>query len=758
MRKFDFLLGFILLFFATSAVNSQNVNVNPGAGSYPTLKDAFDAINAGTHTGAVTIDVVGNTTETVTAVLNASGTGAASYTSIFMSPSGGARIIEGSLAGSSIGSIVRFAGADNVTIDGRIGGTGRNLTVRNNSALTTQACIFLSTVIPAPGDTNGCQNNVIRNLEISCGADQNSLTTAFTTIGITSGLASTGIGTAARNNDNNQYLDNRIIKVRYGIFLGGGVLFNLNDNNVISGNIIGPNAYGSDQIGKVGIYVNGQNNCLISCNTIQNVGRNDNVAGLTPGADRCGIGLGQENWSTSTTVTLPGTNNVVNANTIINVQETRQFSAVGIISASAALVNGGVTNNLISNNVIYNIRSNGTSPDQAVGIGYIGGTATQNAKGDKIVYNSIYMSGLADPAPVDVSTQHTVGVKIHSTAASNELTLKNNAIHMDVTSTNVNLLHYCISAPSAAYNWTGGGCDNNDYYFPAANTQMRTGGLGTSTPLGSSFLTLALWQPVFTNPGPQDGFSIQADPLYTLLPTTYPLIPQTGSPLLMAAAPIPGVNLDIYSCTNPELRSATAPTIGAYEYTEQTLPVELASFISNVTGRDVNLNWTTTSELNNAGFNVERRIVNTNEWTKVGNVAGNGTVSTPQEYSFTDRGLDAGKYNYRLKQIDFNGNFEYYNLSSEVNVGVPTKFDLSQNYPNPFNPSTKINYDVPSDGLVSLKIFDMSGKEVASLVNEVKTAGYYTLQFNAANLPSGVYFYTLSANNFTSTKKMTLLK
>ncbi len=758
MRKLNLLLCFILLFFASSAANSQNVNVNPGAGSYPTLKDAFDAINAGTHTGAVTIDVIGSTFETATAVLNASGTGAASYTSIFIAPSGGARIIEGSLAGATTGSIIRLAGADNVTIDGRIGGTGRHLTVRNNSPLTGQACIFLSTVIPAAGDTNGCQNNVIRNLDLSCGADQNSLTTSFLTIGITSGLATSGIGSSARNNDNNQILDNRIIKVRYGIFLGGGVAFNLNDNNVISGNSIGPLSYGSDQIGKMGIYVNGQNNCLISCNYVRNVGRNDNVAGPTPGADRCGIGLGQENWSVTTTTTLPGTNNVVDGNLIVNVQETREFSAVGIICASSAQTNGGITNNLISNNVIYNVKANGTSPDQAVGIGYVGGTTTVNAKGDKIVYNSLYMSGLSDPAPGSVSTQHTVGIKIHSTAASNELTLKNNAIHMDVTSTTTTLLHYCISAPSAAYNWTGGGCDNNDYYFPAANTQMRTGGIGTSTPLGSSFLTLALWQPVFTTPGPQDGLSIQADPLFTLFPTIYPLIPQTGSPLLMAAAPIPGVNLDIYSCISPELRSATAPTIGAYEYTEQTLPVELASFISNVSGRDVNLNWTTSSELNNAGFDVERRIVNTNEWIKVGSVAGNGTVNTPQEYSFTDRGLEAGKYNYRLKQIDFNGNFEYFNLSSEVNIGIPTKFALSQNYPNPFNPSTKIEYQLPNDGVVKLSVYDNSGKEVMTLVNEYKAAGYYTADLNASSLSSGVYYYRLSAGSQTAVKKMLLVK
>ncbi|MBK8552939.1 MAG: T9SS type A sorting domain-containing protein [Ignavibacteria bacterium] len=224
----------------------------------------------------------------------------------------------------------------------------------------------------------------------------------------------------------------------------------------------------------------------------------------------------------------------------------------------------------------------------------------------------------------------------------------------------------------------------------------------------------------------------------------------------MAAAPIPGVTLDIYACTNPELRSATTPTIGAYEYTQQTLPVELASFTSNVSGRDVTLNWTTVSELNNAGFDIERTV--NGSWTKVANVTGNGTTTSPHSYSYTDKNLATGNYNYRLKQTDFNGNFEYFNLSNEVNVGIPTKYDLSQNYPNPFNPSTSIAYQIPFDGQVSLKIFDMSGKEVASLVNEVKTAGYYTYNFNASNLSSGVYFYTISANNFTATKKMMLMK
>ena len=116
-----------------------------------------------------------------------------------------------------------------------------------------------------------------------------------------------------------------------------------------------------------------------------------------------------------------------------------------------------------------------------------------------------------------------------------------------------------------------------------------------------------------------------------------------------------------------------------------------------------------------------------------------------------------------MKQIDNNGNINYHNLSGEVIVGVPTKFDISQNYPNPFNPTTKINYDLPFDSKVSIRLFDMTGKEVAQIVNATQTAGYYTAQFNGSNLASGVYFYNIiaeggNAAKFVTTKKMVLVK
>ena len=204
-------------------------------------------------------------------------------------------------------------------------------------------------------------------------------------------------------------------------------------------------------------------------------------------------------------------------------------------------------------------------------------------------------------------------------------------------------------------------------------------------------------------------------------------------------------------------------TMGKFIITDanSALPVELASFVSAINGRNVTLNWATSSEENNSGFDVERSSAN-GSWSKIGNVAGNGTTSNGHSYSITDRNLSSGNYNYRLKQIDFNGNFKYYNLSNEVIVGVPEKYELSQNYPNPFNPSTKISYDIPFDGKVSLTVFDMSGKEIVNLVNEVKTAGYYTVNFNASNLSSGTYFYRINAEgngqNFVSTKKMLLVK
>lgn len=188
-----------------------------------------------------------------------------------------------------------------------------------------------------------------------------------------------------------------------------------------------------------------------------------------------------------------------------------------------------------------------------------------------------------------------------------------------------------------------------------------------------------------------------------------------------------------------------------------TLPVELSSFTSVINKNNVTLNWSTAVEVNNAGFDIERKSA-TADWTKISHIEGHGNSVQPQNYSVTDGGLAIGSYNYRLKQIDLNGNFEYFELTNEVVVGQPLQYDLSQNYPNPFNPSTNINFEIPDNGFVNIKLYDVTGREVKTLLNDFKSAGYYSIQLNAADLSSGIYFYTLTSGNFVSTKKLNLIK
>ncbi|MBL8007027.1 MAG: T9SS type A sorting domain-containing protein, partial [Ignavibacteria bacterium] len=163
---------------------------------------------------------------------------------------------------------------------------------------------------------------------------------------------------------------------------------------------------------------------------------------------------------------------------------------------------------------------------------------------------------------------------------------------------------------------------------------------------------------------------------------------------------------------------------------------------------------------NNRGFEVERKLSGDNNiWNKVAFIEGSGNSDESKSYTYRDNNLTAGKYNYRLKQVDYNGNYEYYELQNEVVIGVPVKFELNQNYPNPFNPTTKINFSLPVDTKITLSVYDISGRLVASLINnEFRTADYYTVDFNGSNLASGVYFYTIQTGKFTDSKKMILVK
>jgi len=195
------------------------------------------------------------------------------------------------------------------------------------------------------------------------------------------------------------------------------------------------------------------------------------------------------------------------------------------------------------------------------------------------------------------------------------------------------------------------------------------------------------------------------------------------------------------------------------------IPVELTSFTASVKQNNVTLNWSTATELNNKGFEIERLLVkNSNfefrnsNWIKVGFVPGRGTTTEISTYSYTDENLSPGFYYYRIKQIDYDGSYKYYDLEETVEIISPIGFYLSQNYPNPFNPSTTISYSIPQKSLVTLKVFDVLGNEVCTLINEERESGYHQIDLIAEGLSSGIYFYRLQAGTFIETKRMVLLK
>ncbi|MBT8386797.1 MAG: T9SS type A sorting domain-containing protein, partial [Ignavibacteria bacterium] len=184
------------------------------------------------------------------------------------------------------------------------------------------------------------------------------------------------------------------------------------------------------------------------------------------------------------------------------------------------------------------------------------------------------------------------------------------------------------------------------------------------------------------------------------------------------------------------------------------IPVELVSFTASVAENATTLSWKTGSEVNNSGFEIQRK--KSSDWERIGFVEGQGTTTEEKTYLFTDENLTIGTYQYRLKQIDYDGRFEFSDIV-EVEILTPIEFSLSQNYPNPFNPSTKISFQLVESGFVSLKIYDVLGNEISTLVNEELQNGSYEYSFEAIDLTSGIYFYKLKTGSFVETKKMILL-
>lgn len=216
------------------------------------------------------------------------------------------------------------------------------------------------------------------------------------------------------------------------------------------------------------------------------------------------------------------------------------------------------------------------------------------------------------------------------------------------------------------------------------------------------------------------------------------------------------------SVTTETMNQLKSLTLDASSGGGAPLPVELVAFTAEQAGQSIQLKWVTAAEMDNYGFQVERRIEQDNmpddRWITAGFVLGSGNSNTPKDYSFSDKSAASGRICYRLKQIDRSGRYEY---SKEVEVMVSVTlggFMLVQNYPNPFNPSTLIRYQVPASGRTSLAVYDMLGRTVAVLVNEVKEAGIYSAAFDGSNVSGGIYLARLQHGEQMKLMKMILLK
>jgi hypothetical protein len=567
-RTMYFSLLAILATFISTKVSAQ-VDVTASAGTptatYTTLKGAFDAINLGTHQGVIGISLTGSTTETATPSLNASG-GTASYTAISITPTTTVTIQATYTAANS--AVIKLNGADNVTIDGRIGGTGNNITVANNSTIAATAAIWLaSTSATASVAGVGCTNNTIRNLNI-IGGNAPVTTSTNNNYGIIQCGITIGITANGPQQHNNTYTENNIIKARYGIVTRGLTTAN-NYNISITNNIIGPaSGFGADAIGKTAILVQADSFCTISGNIIRYVG---GTFGTTSGGtDRLGIAVGTDAISQGTTTTITSNNYTVINNKISDIVEERTFSSCGINIATTRA--GNPTNNIIANNMITNVKANATSGDFAVGIIYTGGHT------DKVVFNSINMYGDVDPDALAVATNmYAAGIRIsapNGTGLTNHqnLTLANNVVKMDLSSSstpgfvNYAFMGYGTINPST-YSFGTGIFNNNNFYVNPSNTQCVLAGLAA----GTSSLTAA-----FPTTGIPTITSLQA--AYT---TPYNLNTVSGNPGFLSNAdlhidlsnpnnanvsnngtPIAGVSSDI----DGDIRNVSTPDMGADEF------------------------------------------------------------------------------------------------------------------------------------------------------------------------------------------------
>lgn len=402
---------------------------------------------------------------------------------------------------------------------------------------------------------------------------------------------------------------------------------------------------------------------------------------------------------------------------------TAQGSTAGTFGVVGILCEANATYNIYNNMITNMLTTTGVvDPNLAriSGIHIAAGTAF-------VYHNTVNMNDLAYDPTGSTRLQVYAGIRM----SSGTVTAKNNIV-------------VCSEGNDSSYAiYRSGGTltsDRNDLY--------QASGLGYVGFYTSAQPALSDWQAASS----QDANSKSVLVTFTGA-TDLHLSGGSDGDLNLIGAAGTGITTDI----DGDTRNAFVPYMGADE-AATVLPVQLTSFTATVSGLSAELQWSTASEVNNYGFDIERRAVGSATWCKVGFVAGAGASTAARQYRYADQ-APAGRYAYRLKQINVDGSFQYYG-NAEVELGLtPKELSLNPNYPNPFNPSTTIEFTVPENGRVTLKVYDIVGREVATLFEGNAEAGrLYQAKFNASHLSSGTYISVLQNGSQRLVRKMLLTK
>ncbi len=749
-------------------------------GIYPTLTEAINDLNLRGVSGPVTFSLVDTfyPNEIYPIVLGEI-VGASSTNTITIKPASGVQaeipgdtsqtqptlycfntdwlIVDGSNTPGGITKDLKIVGLTNITVSAAIYMEGdasnnvfKNLILESQETSTGFGTFVLG---PGPMDNNTIQNCTVKNID----------TIAYMPrIGVYTYSTNTGTG--------NQVIDCSVYDwYSYGIRLQGAP----STNTLVSGCDVYQTMMGSTS--PYGIYISRVDGLIVEKCKIRELIGTSTIKGIYYfGSSTSGDAIFRNNFISLSGATNLATGSIYGldyfayaANNFEAYHNSIYIGGSDVTSGTTyALTKRDAANTYkVYDNSFYNARSNssGTGKHYAV---YVSNTVAVTIE---MNYNDYYTDGTGGvfgyytSDVTDLASWQTASGQDANSISGDPGYTGNDDLHIQ---SSVNTLDgkglYFASVPDDIDGDTRNtstpdiGADEYDYMFVI----NAPSGLVADTVTGQIAVRLT-W---FDNSNNEDGFVIER---------------KQGDSLSVAPfVPIDSVTTDIYTYIDNSVLLDTTYGYRVYAYSSMGnsdysnvayitpfVPVELTSFTAAVNNRKVLINWATATETNNMGFNIERKM--NAQWEKIGYVEGKGTTTEPQAYSFIDK-YDFKSYKgtitYRLKQVDFDGTYEY---SNEINVDVdftPKEYTLYQNYPNPFNPTTTIKYALPFDSQVRISVYSILGELVSTVVDEVKEVGYYDFVWNASNYASGVYIYTIQAksvdgkNSYNKVKKMMLMK